>query len=291
MKKIFLLCIVSIIAFSLFGCPEKQKTEEERIRITIEQKKEEPAKDLKKETESKPAPKKEALEKPRAKTLPPSSQQEMVKRQPVEEGPSMEEIRKKQEEAKRRPIEEEPRFEDIEKFLSFEDIEKFHSFEDIEKPKTQKREFAKKQDIEKEPSLKEIRERLEYEKRHMIKKGLLPGDVPGVSENMKQSTDLMLAGKYREASILLDAVHEKVGQTRIDKEFVDRKIKRLAVILRKKYSPEEAEERIRRLKEKIGNTYDSGDYSRVNEYLNKVILELKREKEDTSKKDSLIQIS
>lgn len=273
MSRMFVILIISILTLYFYSCTEKQKVEEEKIKITIEQKKEEPAKDLKKETESKPVQKKEALEKPRAKTLPPSPQQEMVKRQPIEEGPSMEEIRKKQEETKRRPIEEESRF------------------EDIEKPKTQKREFAKKQDIEREPSLKEIRKRVEYEKRYMIKKGILPGDVPGVSENIKQATDLMLAGKYRESSMLLDTVHEKVGQTRIDKEFVDRKIKRLAFILRKKYPPEEAEDRMRRFKEKIGNTYDSGDYNRINEYLNKVILKLRWQKEDTSKKDSLIQIS
>lgn len=139
---------------------------------------------------------------------------------------------------------------------------------------------AKRRPVEGEPSLSDSKRRLEYERRYMIKKGILPGDIPGVREDLTRARDLILSDRYREASELLDNVHEKVEKTRIDKKFIDKKIERLAFILKQRFPPDEAEERLQRFRGKIGDAYDSGNYEKVNKVLNKVILRLKGREKD-----------
>ncbi len=255
MKKIFLLCIVSIIAFSLFGCPEKQKTEEERIRITIEQKKEEPAGEQKKEKEIKPEPRKQEPEKEKPKTLaaphvqketPPPAKQESAKKQAVEKT----------------------------------QIPEKTSPKTAPYPPPTKQEIAKKEELEKGPTSKDTRKHFSNAKKTMQKRSLLPEDIPGVLQDLDKAKALISSEKYKEASNILESVRERAEKIMIDKEFIDNKLSRLSALLKHKFPSAEAEKRMKDYKNKIGDDYNEGNYARVNKYLTKVILKIKGKKEE-----------
>lgn len=138
-----------------------------------------------------------------------------------------------------------------------------------------------KKRIQEEPkkdSLDELNKKLSQEYHYLKDKGLLPRDIPQAYDILKNANLRLKEGKTDGVDKQLDDAHRIIREVKIDKDFIERKIKwvKLAAI---RPPRTESSSKIKALRDEAEKAYHNGDYIRANQVLTLIALEARKGKE------------
>lgn len=133
------------------------------------------------------------------------------------------------------------------------------------------------QEEQKKDSLDELNKKLSQEYRYLKNKGLLPRDIPQAYDILKDANLKLKEGTTDGVDKQLEDAHRIVREVKIDKDFIERKIKwvKLAAI---RPPGTESSSKIKALRDEAGKAYNSGDYIRANQVLTLIVLEARKGK-------------
>lgn len=121
----------------------------------------------------------------------------------------------------------------------------------------------------------EIKERMKKEMAFLREKGFLPRDIPGLLEIIKDARSKIQEGKLEELNSQLDEAHKTVENFKVDKEFIDKKSRWVKNAIERAKSPE-THQKVIELRNEAMNAYKKGDYNRANEYLTRIVEEVRQ---------------